>query len=236
MAAIGTPLLFWIFLGSGIGSSFQGQTGSETMHYLEYFYPGTVILVILFTSVFSAISVIEDRKEGFLLSVLVAPVGRSGPVLGKILGGTTLSFLQGFLLILLAPVVGISLNPGKIAALAVVLFLNAFALTSLGFAFAWEIDSSQGFHGIMNLVLFPLWLLSGALFPASGSSTWVQTIMLLNPVAYGLSALRQILYGSDSAAELPALPLSLTVTIAFGLTTFAIAFVLAQRRTAPRLG
>ncbi len=233
-AALGTPLLFWLFLGSGIGSSFRSDAAPGGMNYLEYFYPGTLILVILFTSIFSSISLIEDRKEGFLLSVLVAPVSRSGPVFGKILGGATLAFLQGFIFILLAPLVGIPLTLGKIPLLAGVVFLNAFALTSLGFAFAWQIDSTQGFHGVMNMVLFPMWLLSGALFPAAGASAWVQWTMFLNPLTYGLAALQAVFYGPGSGltATLPSLLVSVSVITLFGLAAFLAAFQLAQRSTA----
>ncbi len=113
LAALGTPLLFWFFLGSGLGSSFRPQSLPVEMHYLQYFYPGTLMLVILFTSIFSSISLIEDRKEGFLLSVLVAPVSRSGPVMGKILGGATLAFLQGLVFVALAPLAGLSLGVEK---------------------------------------------------------------------------------------------------------------------------
>ncbi len=232
-AALGTPLLFWLFLGSGIGSSFKSEAAPPGMNYLEYFYPGTLILVILFTSIFSSISLIEDRKEGFLLSVLAAPISRSGPVMGKILGGATLAFLQGFIFVLFAPLVGIPLTLGKIALLAGVVFVNAFALTSLGFAFAWQIDSTQGFHGVMNLVLFPMWLLSGALFPAAGASAWVQWTMFFNPLTYGLAALQAVFYGSASplGAGLPSLATSMAVISVFGLAAFLAAFQLAQRRT-----
>ena len=127
--------------------------------------------------------------------MLVAPVARSSLVLGKILGGATLAFLQGFLFVLLAPVMaGISLDFAKILELAPVLFAIAFSLTAVGFSFAWKINSSQGFHAVMNLVLFPMWILSGALFPPSGASQWVKWVMMINPLAYGVSSVRHILY------------------------------------------
>lgn len=230
-AALGTPLLFWVFLGSGIGSSFRSHTAPVDISYLEYFYPGTLLLVILFTSIFSSISLIEDRKEGFFRSVLVAPVTRSGPILGKILGGATLAFLQAFVFVLLAPLAGVSLDLWKVFTVAGVLFLNAFGLTSLGFAFAWQIDSSQGFHAVMNAILFPMWVLSGALFPSSGASGWVQWVMLFNPLSYGLAALQHVLIGENGVAHLPGRLQSVGIMALFSLAAFLAAFLLAQRRT-----
>src|SRR3954468_19874246 len=102
VGVIASPLLFWIVIGSGFGSSFRSQNGGQT-HYLEYFFPGAITMIVLFTSIFAMMSVIEDRKEGFLLSVLVAPVSRSVIVLGKVLGGTTLAALQGLVFVLFTP-------------------------------------------------------------------------------------------------------------------------------------
>lgn len=230
LAALGTPLLFWLFLGSGIGSSFRLPLNPNSLDYLEYFYPGSLILVILFTSVFSSISLIEDRKEGFLLSVLVAPISRSGPILGKILGGASLAFVQGLLFLALAPLAGIGLDVFKLLQLVGMIFLLSFALTSFGFAFAWRMDSIQGFHGVMNMVLFPMWLLSGSLFPPSGASDWVQWTMWVNPLTYGVASLQGILHGpAVTGAQFPSLPASVLVVVAFAALSFFVAFQLSKR-------
>src|SRR5512136_2648083 len=132
VGALGTPLVFWLIIGSGLGSSFKaGTLGGE--HYLEYSFPGTLALILLFTSIFSTISIIEDRQVGFLQSVLVAPVPRSAITLGKILGGTSLALIQALIFLLLAPTVGISLSLEKLLALTGILFLVAFSLTAVGF-------------------------------------------------------------------------------------------------------
>jgi len=123
-------------------------------------------LIVLFTAIFSTISIIEDRHEGFLQSVLVAPISRGALVLGKIAGGTTLAFIQGVLFLCFCPLVGITIHPVSVLYLLLVLLLISFGLTGLGFVLAWRLDSIQGFHAIMNLFLIPLWLLSGALFPS----------------------------------------------------------------------
>ncbi|MFQ5777527.1 MAG: ABC transporter permease [Terriglobia bacterium] len=231
VGALGTPLVFWLLIGSGIGTSFRSATAPAEMNYLEYFFPGTVLLILLFTSIFCMMSVIEDRREGFLLSVLVAPVSRASVVLGKTLGGATLSLLQGFLFVLLAPTVGIALSSLQVVYLVGVLFCIAFALNGVGFLTAWRLDSMQGFHAVANLVLIPLWLLSGALFPPSGASPWIRWVMRLNPLTYALEALRHVLYLNmpSGGQEAPSLALALGVTGLFAVLAAVAAFWLAAR-------
>src|ERR687888_536396 len=194
LGVILSPLVFWLVLGSGFGSSFRSGSGHGQQHYLDYFYPGTLIMIVLFTSIFTMMSVIEDRKEGFLLSVLVAPVPRPAIVLGKVLGGTTLSAVQGLFFLAFAPLLGVHLGFGDFLLIVLTVFLVSFALTALGFAIAWPMDSTQAFHAIINLFLIPLWLLSGALFPLTGASGWLKLLMRINPLTYGTEALRGLLY------------------------------------------
>jgi ABC-2 type transport system permease protein len=191
VGALATPVVFWLLLGFGLGKSFKAPSAPEGHGYLEYFYAGTLVMILLFTAIFSTISVIEDRREGFLQAVLVAPVGRLAIVLGKILGGTTLAFVQGLVFLVLAPLLGLHLSAASFAWLAVVMFLVSFALTGLGFIIAWQMSSTQGFHAIMNLFLIPLWLLSGAVFPATGAPRWLGWVMKVNPLSYGVTALRE---------------------------------------------
>ncbi|MBI4443915.1 MAG: ABC transporter permease [Acidobacteria bacterium] len=234
---LSAPLVFWLLIGSGLGSSFQPPAAGGGSHYLEYFFPGTVVMVVLFASALSMMSVIEDRHAGFLLSVLVAPIPRSSLVLGKILGGATQAFLPGFLFLLLAPAIGFSVHPAQFFWLAVILFWISFSLTSMGFIVAWKMDSAQGFHSVLNLVLIPMWLLSGALFPASGASAWIQWIMRLNPLTYGVAALRRMLYGNSIAVsgDVAPLGLSLEITALFGLLLMTAAILWTGRPSAKDL-
>ena len=229
VGALGSPLLFWLLLGSGVGSSFRFGSSGTSMGYLEYFFPGTVVLILLFTSIFSTISIIEDRKEGFLQSVLVAPIPRSAFVLGKLLGGTTLAVMQGVLFMLLAPLVDISFYaiPAALGMLALV----AFGLTALGYIIAWKMESTQGFHAIMNLFLIPMWLLSGSVFPASGAPGWLRWVILVNPLTYGLAAVRSSIYGVQRAAtmNLPSFSVSFAVSLAFAAAVFAVAILLTRQ-------
>jgi len=230
-SALSTPLVFWLLLGGGFSASFRPPGSPAGTGYLEYLYPGMITLVILFTAIFATISVIEDRKAGFLQGVLVAPVSRTSIVLGQALGGTTLALFQGVLFLLLAPLAGIHLTVSSVLAAIVVMVLVSFALTSLGLIIAWRMQSIQGFHAIMNLILIPIWFLSGAFFPASGLPSWLGWLMWLNPLTYGMAALRSSLYMGNPATvgSLPHLAPSLVVTAAFAIGTFVVASSTAQR-------
>ena len=233
VGALAQPVLFWLLLGGGLGASFRPAGAPPGTAYLEYFYPGMIALVVLFTAVFATISTVEDRQHGFLQGVLVAPVPRASIVLGQALGGTTLALGQGLLLLLLAPLLGIPLTAASVLAAAAVMVLMAFALTSLGLVIAWWMDSTQGFHAIMNLILIPLWLLSGAFFPASGVPGWLHWIMRLDPLTYGVAALRRALYLGQvpPAGPIPPLGVSLAVTVLFALLAFLAATAMARRST-----
>jgi ABC-2 type transport system permease protein len=229
VGVIASPLLFWLVIGSGFGSSFRSGNAPGQQHYLDYFYPGALIMIVLFTSIFAMMSLIEDRKEGFLLSVMVAPVPRSAIVLGKVLGGTTLAAIQGLIFLAFAPFVGVHMGLVDFLLVVFVVFLVSFALTSLGFAIAWPMDSTQAFHAIINLFLIPLWLLSGALFPLSGASGWLRFVMRLNPLTYGVEALRALLY-PESPTVLP-LPASIAALSLFTIFMFGLCFFRVNRRT-----
>src|SRR5687768_13747615 len=212
--ALGQPIIFWLLFGAGLGTA---RIGADDKLDYAHFFPGTLVMILLFTAIFSTISIIEDRREGFLQGVLVAPVSRAAIVLGKVLGGTALAFAQGLVFLLLAPTVGIRLTPVSVLAAAGVMLVVAFALTGLGFCIAWRMNSTQGFHAIMNLFLMPMWFLSGALFPASGAAGAIGWVMRLNPLTYGLAALRRAIYLPDAAAAGAALPgwgISLGVSVA----------------------
>ena len=229
VGVLASPLLFWVVIGSGFGTSFRSGGAQGQQHYMDYFYPGALIMIVLFTSIFAMMSLIEDRKEGFLLSVMVAPVPRSAIVLGKVIGGTTLSAVQGMIFLVFAPFAGVHLNLLQVLLVGVVVFLVSFALTALGFAIAWPMDSTQAFHGIINLFLIPLWLLSGALFPMTGASGWIRVLMYLNPLTYGVEALRALLY-PGMTATFP-LPSAIATLLLFSLVMFGLAFLMANRRS-----
>jgi ABC-2 type transport system permease protein len=179
-AFVGTPLIFWFVLGSGFGN-------------LERFFPGALTLTVMFAAVFSTMSLIEDRREGFLLSMLVSPAPRGALVLGKISGIATLAWLQGLMFLAFLPAT--SFRPSFTAVLEAcgLLFLISLTFTALGFVIAWRMESTQGFHAVINLLLMPLWMVSGALFPLNDAHNWMRWLMLANPMTYSLAALRRVL-------------------------------------------
>lgn len=227
VGAVGTPLLFWLLLGSGVGHSFQSEANQG---YSLYVLPGMVVLVLLFTAIFSTISIIEDRKEGFLQSVLVAPVPRPVVVFGKVLGGASLAIMQALILIALAPLAGARFQPWALPELLGILIVLGLGLTSLGFFIAWRMQSIQGFHAVMNLFLLPLWLLSGALFPAQGAAGWLRFLIAINPLSYSLAAVRRLLL-VDPGPGLPSLATGWAVSLGFALIAFGAASLVARGHT-----
>jgi len=229
VGVIASPLLFWLVLGSGFAHSFSsGKTGAAS-DYSSFFFPGAIVMIVLFTAIFSMMSLIQDRNEGFLLSVLAAPISRSSIVLGKVLGGATLAAIQGIFFLLFCPLVGVHPGIAAIALAIAIILLISFELTALGFAIAWPMDSPQAFHAIVNLILIPLWLLSGSLFPADRASGWMRIIMRLNPLTYGVDMLRNTLFpGAETAFPLP---INMAVTAGFCLLTFAASWAIVNRRT-----
>jgi daunorubicin resistance ABC transporter membrane protein len=224
VGSLGTPFLFWLLLAAGLGPSFR-PLSSETGSF-AYFLPGALALVLLFTSIFANISVIEDRREGFLQSVLVAPVPRTAVVVGKVLGAATIAVLQGGALLAAAAAGGVDVSRADpIAAVAAVLTL-AVGVSALGFSFAWQLESIQGFHGVMNLLLMPMWVLSGALFPLDGLPRVLDALVRLNPVTYGLAWIRHSLGGGGT--DLPAPGTAAAVSVLFAAAALAAAALAAR--------
>ncbi|MEZ6126506.1 MAG: ABC transporter permease [Planctomycetaceae bacterium] len=243
VGAIGQPIIFWVLFGAGLRGSFQSPdwaAGLATpLSYQEYFFPGIAVLIVMFTAIFSTISIIEDRREGFLQGVLAAPVARSVIVLGKVVGGTLLAVIQAGLFLLIGPLLShIGLSPGlqidvsafRFIAAGAFLILIAVELTALGFLIAWPMNSTQGFHAVMSIFLMPMWLLSGAFFPGGGGD-WLAWLIRLNPLTYGVAGLRRLLYPGDLpvTASLPSMTMCLTVSTAFALICMVICTRLVNR-------
>ncbi len=225
IGAILTPVLFWLLLGGGMGDSFTGPTGEP---YLQYFFPGMLLMVVLFTAIFATITLIEDRREGFMQGVLASPVPRWGVVLGKVLGGASLASAQAILLLAIAPLAGISMTIGGFVIAALFCIGLSFALVGLGVALAWPMTSTQGYHVAMNLLLMPLWFLSGAVFPvASAGFGPIRWLAYANPLTYGLAGLRSGLGGT--LAGMPPLWVCGLVTLMTAVGLFAAACLIANR-------
>jgi ABC-2 type transport system permease protein len=239
--AVAQPVIFWLVFGAGLSASFRWPGAAEGgPGFRDYFFPGTLVLIVLFTAIFTTISIIEDRREGFLQSVLVAPIPRWSMVLGKVLGGSAIALVEAMLFLAVGWLFGIAAGPLALVAIVAWLALIALALTSVGFVFAWRLDSTQGFHAVMSVLLFPMWLLSGAFFPAPAcdvDSTWIDCavswLIRVNPLTYGVAGVRRALLADSPhaslAAELPSTALCLTITIGFAVLAFVAACLVAAR-------
>jgi daunorubicin resistance ABC transporter membrane protein len=193
------PLIFWLVIGSGMASTFR-LPGTVQVGYMEYFFPGIVLMIVLFTAIFAATSIIEDRHDGFLQAVLAAPGSRTAVVLGKTLGSSTVALIQAALLCAAAPLAGFALGRVDWLLLALGLTLATLGLVAIGFAMAWWLDSTQAYHVVMSVLLLPLWVLSGAMFPPSADHPALLWAMRLNPMSYAVDVVRAALYGGHAPA------------------------------------
>lgn len=219
VGAMVQPVMFWGLFSMGLRGEGLGP---------EFFFPGTIAMILLFTAIFATISIIEDRREGFLQSVLVSPAPRWAMVLGKIVGGSVIAMIQALLFLVLGWFTLKLASPAVDVLLAILLMaVTAIALTSLGFFIAWRMESTQGFHAIMSVFLFPMWLLSGSLFPDVPGSM-LSLISRFNPLSYGVAGLRHYLRFEDSTVAVDGLP-SLTVCWLVILAFAAVMLILAWR-------
>src|ERR687885_697627 len=200
IASIFTPLLWLFVIGSGLGSA-APSVGAD---YQKFIFPGIISMSVIFSSVFFGSYIIWDRKFDFLKSVMVAPVNRDTIFVGKALGGMTTSLVQVSILLLVAQPIGIQIDAFSLPEIVVIVLLLSFSLTSLGLAMGSYIESLEGFQLIVSFVVFPLFFLSGALFPLQNLPGWLSVLTTFNPVTYAVDALRNAMmlssthpFGSD---------------------------------------
>ncbi len=224
IGALVQPIMFWGLFSLGLRSNNLG---------FVFFFPGTIAMILLFTAIFATVSIIEDRREGFLQSVLVSPAPRWAMVLGKILGGAAIAMLQALVFLALGCLtLGMPGTISEVIAAIVLMAVIAVALTGLGFFLAWRMESTQGFHAIMSVFLFPMWLLSGSLFPDDPTS-WITFLSRFNPLTYGVAGLRHYLHFGDLSMVkvLPSLPICWAVSLGFAVVTVALAWEISATRT-----
>jgi len=246
VASLAQPLLFLVVFGSGHSSSLGsgGLFGSRGgLSYIQFVFPGIVGMSILFTSIFGAMSIVWDREFGFLKEVLVAPIDRWAVAIGKALGGTTQAMIQGLILLVLAPFVGVKLSLLTILTVVPLAAVLAFGLSAFGVMLASMMKSLQGFQVVMNFLMMPMFFLSGALFPLTNLPTWMTVVTRIDPASYGIDPLRRVILsdsGLPSAAierlgltingQVLPIPLEAGIMLAFGIVLLGVAVVMFQRR------
>lgn len=190
---IARPVLWLLILGSSLKPVVSGGSlGRGNLDYTHYIFPGVVALTLVFAALQSATSIIWDREFGFLKEVMAAPVPRLSILIGKALGGATQATLQGIITLAFAPIIGLWLNPLELLELLGMMFLVAFSLTALGVFIASRMTSFEGFGTISNFVVMPMYFLSGAIYPTASAPVWIKPLIVINPLSYGVDALRQI--------------------------------------------
>jgi ABC-2 type transport system permease protein len=233
-ASLAQPLLYLIIFGTGLASSLGGGFAAGTgIGYTQFIFPGVISMSVLFTSIFGAMSIVWDREFGFMRELLVAPIDRSAIAIGKTLGGATQAMIQGLILLVLAPFVGVTLDVRTVVEVVVLVFVLSFGLSAMGVALASAMRSMQGFQVVMNFLMMPMFFLSGALFPLVGLPGWMTVLTRLNPASYGIDPIRRVLLGASGfPAERLAItifdqtlpiPLESGIVLAFGLVMLAIA-------------
>lgn len=197
ISSFSMPVLFLVIFGAGFGELIgQMMPGVD---YIQFMYPGIIAMTVLMTSVMSGVSIVWDREFGFLKEVLVSPLNRTGIILGKAVGSAAVAILQGMIMLILAPFVGVSLDFGLVITLIPLLLILSITLSGLGLFIGSRMRSQQGFQLTMQLLIFPMMFLSGIFFPVSNVAAWLEVLSKVNPVTYAIDAIRQIFLGTDVA-------------------------------------
>jgi len=233
ISSLAMPIIWLGLLGTAIGGMVRDSPSLPSgMNYIQYIAPGIIGMTILFTSIFSGISVIFDREFGFLKEILVAPVSRLSIVLGKAFGGTTTAMIQGMIMFFLAILLGVNFTSefgfgiGFVIAI-VFMFLIGLSFVSLGIAFASKIESMEGFQMVMSFLIMPMFFLSGALYPLDTLPDWLKILTYIDPLTYGIDGLRGAIQGT-SVAHFPIL-LDFGVLSLFCLFTLLLSSYLFKR-------
>lgn len=214
IASIFTPILWLFVIGSGIGSSVHLSTGTN---YQKFIFPGIISMTIIFSSVFFGSYIIWDRKFDFLKSVMVAPVSRITIFVGKSLGGMTTSLVEVAILLVVGGFIGIHFTALSLIQTIAIVLLLSFCLTSLGLAMGSYIDSLEGFQLIVSFVVFPLFFLSGALFPLNNLPGWLSILTKIDPATYAVDALRYAMLGIASYSFTVDIVVLIAFAIGFGV-------------------
>ena len=220
ISSITFPLLFLFVFGSG----FSARMGflSPGINFAQFMFPGIIGMTVLMSSFMAGVSVVWDREFGFLKEVLVAPISRASVAVGKTLGAATVALLQGMLILLFAPLIGVSFSAWTVLALLPLMFLLAASMGSLGILLATRIRSMEAFQAVMQMLMFPMVFLSGAFFPVEGLPVWMNILVKINPATYGIAPIRQVVLGASSGSPFDISLLGHTMSLWDNITVVAV--------------
>jgi len=193
ITGLSQPVIYLFVLGTGLSSIVPASAGGN-FNYRTFMFPGVLAMTILFTSIFSAVSIVWDREFGFLREMLVAPVRRSALITGKCLGGATVATAQGALMLVFAGFVGVPYSPVLLIELVLLMALTAFVVNALGIVIASRMEQVESFQVVMQFVVLPMFFLSGALFPLNGLPRWLSVLTRLDPLTYLVQPMRRVVF------------------------------------------
>jgi ABC-2 type transport system permease protein len=215
--------LVWLF---ALGFGLRGSLGSIAgFSYEQFVFPGVIAMTVIFSGLQSAISIVTDREFGFLKEVTVAPTPRTTLVIGKCLGGASSSTLQALIIMIFAPFAAVTLTPLNVLETIIATFVTALAISSLGVVIAMWITDFENFGTIQNFITLPLYMFSGAIFPTKSVPAWLSVILRINPLTYGVNAIRGVLLGYNIAD----VPFNLIVLLLFTIVMVIIAVFMSMR-------
>ncbi len=217
VSSVAQPLIWLLLLGTGFGATF-GKVGD--LQYIQFMFPGILVMTLLFSSMFSAISIIWDREFGFLKEMLVAPISRTSIAIGKSVGGATRSTIQGLIILVFSPLIGINLTLTKFLMVVPLMFFISFTISGIGIIIAARMESFEGFNLIINFIIMPMFLLSGAIFPIANLPSWLSAVVNINPLSYGVDIMRWVITGVTERG--PALDLMALLVVCIFTTTVSV--------------
>jgi ABC-2 type transport system permease protein len=215
LGTLARPVLWLFVVGNGMSSLIKPYAGFS---YLQFIFPGMIGMTILFSSIFSSISIVWDREFGFMKEMLVAPISRLSIVIGKTISGTLISVAQAVIILLLIPFLGISITFTQFLEIVGASVLVSFCITSLGILIAARLTSFDGFNIIMNFLVMPMLFLSGAMYPVTSMPPALRQLTLINPLTYGIDIFKHILLRDGTPPLGPEFPLSLDLLIVTGVS------------------
>lgn len=230
VSSIARPLIWLFFIGAGMSRLVKPGDG---VTYTQYIFPGILGMTIMFSAIFSSISIIWDKEFGFMKEILVAPVSRASIVVGKAMSGTVVATLQALVILCLFPLLGIKLSLLAVVQVILICAMVAFCISSFGIVLATFYDSYESFSVIMNFIIMPMFFLSGAMYPVKMLPTALQVASKLNPLTYGIDALKHLINPLEGSPMSPDFPFYMDIALVIGMS---IAFVTVSSALFERKG